>query len=48
MGATSPERLTHPVVFRLCPECRERNVVRDGYLVCALCEAELPETWNFL
>ena len=40
-------RFTLPVVFRLCLRCGERNIVRDGVLVCVVCDAELPEEWNF-
>ena len=33
--------------FRLCPACGERNLVKDDWYQCALCEAELPVAWNF-
>ena len=46
-GLSHPGEFTHPVVFRRCPECGERNIVRDGVLVCAVCDAELPGEWNF-
>jgi hypothetical protein len=42
-----PEQFTRPIVFRLCPSCHERNIVRDGIFVCALCDAPLPQRWNF-
>ena len=42
-----PGRFTTEIVFRRCPDCRERNVVRDGWFVCALCGADLPRDWNF-
>jgi hypothetical protein len=29
------------------PKCHERNVVKDGYFVCAICGGELPSPWNF-
>ncbi|GAA2374179.1 hypothetical protein [Dactylosporangium salmoneum] len=35
------------VVFRRCPACGERNVVRDGDFTCALCDGDLPARWNF-
>lgn len=41
-----PGCFTHPIVFRLCLRCRERNIVKDDHFVCALCEAPLPSTWN--
>jgi len=44
---THPATFTTRVVFRLCPRCRERNVVKDGWFVCDLCGADLPKKWNF-
>ncbi len=46
-------RLEHPgdfttaLVFRRCPSCGERNIVRDGDFTCALCDSVLPTHWNF-
>ena len=45
-GITRPPGLTDPVVFRRCPACGERNLVKDGFFVCALCDADLPTEWN--
>ena len=42
-----PDDFTTRVVFRLCPACNERNVVKDGWFVCDLCGADLPDNWNF-
>ena len=42
-----PRSFTNPVVFRRCPVCDERNIVRDDDYVCALCDARLPRQWNF-
>ncbi len=42
-----PDDFTTRVVFRLCPDCNERNVVKDGWFVCDLCGADLPAGWNF-
>jgi hypothetical protein len=33
--------------FRRCPRCGERNLIKDDFFACALCDAELPATWNF-
>jgi hypothetical protein len=33
--------------FRRCPQCDERNLVREDDFACAICEAELPAAWNF-
>jgi len=45
-GLEHPGRFTHPVVFRRCPRCQERNLVKDDYFACVICGAELPRTWN--
>lgn len=42
-----PPGFTHAVVFRRCPVCDERNIVREDDYVCALCDAGLPRAWNF-
>ncbi|WP_033345229.1 hypothetical protein [Catenuloplanes japonicus] len=46
-GFAHPGRFTYTVVFRRCPDCRERNIVRDDDFTCALCGGELPARWNF-
>ncbi|MET7333921.1 hypothetical protein [Nonomuraea sp. NPDC005650] len=46
-GVPHPGRFTVEIVFRRCPRCGERNVVRDDHFFCAICEGELPERWNF-
>jgi hypothetical protein len=46
-GVAHPGELTAPVCFRRCPGCGERNLVKDGDFVCAMCGGELPEAWNF-
>ncbi len=47
IGVPHPGGFTDPVVFRRCPGCGERNLVRDGDLTCALCGEPLPARWNF-
>jgi hypothetical protein len=42
-----PGGFTDAVVFRRCTGCGERNIVRDGDFVCAVCDAPLPRDWNF-
>ncbi|MCH8924343.1 MAG: hypothetical protein IIA67_14485 [Planctomycetes bacterium] len=42
-----PDDFTLCIVFRLCPKCNERNIVKDGWFVCDLCGADLPAEWNF-
>jgi len=46
-GIDHPGRFTTELVFRLCTACGQRNVVRDEWFHCAVCDAELPLTWNF-
>ena len=43
---TAARVLSGPIVFRRFPRCREINVVKGGWFVCALCDADLPEQWN--
>ncbi|XVU21699.1 hypothetical protein ACQPZJ_31055 [Actinoplanes sp. CA-054009] len=47
LGIAHPGDFTNKVVFRRCPSCGERNIVRDGDFTCALCDSELPAEWNF-
>jgi hypothetical protein len=47
VGIRDPGDFTDKVVFRLCPTCGERNIVRDDDFVCALCNSSLPGQWNF-
>jgi hypothetical protein len=47
IGIRHPGRFTHEIVFRRCPSCEERNIVKDGWYSCGVCSAELPAEWNF-
>lgn len=42
-----PDGFTFLVSFRRCPGCGERNLVKDSWYVCAVCDADLPTEWNF-
>jgi hypothetical protein len=33
-------------VFRLCPRCKSKNLVKGGVFECGVCAAELPATYN--
>jgi hypothetical protein len=46
IGVRHPNAFTIPVVFRRCPKCRERTIVKDDWYVCELCGADLPMAWN--
>lgn len=45
-GLPAPQGFTFEVVFRRCPRCRELNLVKEGWFVCAFCDADLPTAWN--
>lgn len=47
IGLTHPQQFTSAVIFRLCPECNQPNIVKDVWYYCQLCDAQLPESWNF-
>jgi hypothetical protein len=46
-GIRHPGDFTAKIVFRRCPGCGERNIVRDDDFTCALCGNDLPPQWNF-
>jgi hypothetical protein len=46
-GVRHPGAFTQTVIFRRCPTCGERNVVRDDDFTCAVCDSALPARWNF-
>ena len=46
-GLGRPEEFTFTATFRRCPSCGERNLVKDRWYVCAVCNADLPAEWNF-
>jgi hypothetical protein len=47
VGFKHPGRFTHEVIFRRCPACGQRNVVKDGWFACGVCGGDLPAAWNF-
>ena len=46
-GIAHGPRFDNELTFRRCPTCGERNLVKDSWFVCAICDAALPEAWNF-
>lgn len=42
-----PDRFAVEMVFRRCPACGQRNIVKDRWFYCGVCDAELPQHWNF-
>lgn len=47
LGMPHPGGFTATLTFRRCTACGERNIVRGGDFVCALCDGALPPHWNF-
>lgn len=47
IGLQHPGRFTQEIVFRRCPACGERSIVKDAWFVYGLCGADLPARWNF-
>ena len=46
-GIDHLNRFTSEFVFRQCPSCGQRNIVKDDWWECAVCAAQLPKRWNF-
>jgi hypothetical protein len=46
-GIAHPGAFTFEAIFRRCPTCSERNLIKDGDFTCAICGGVLPERWNF-
>ena len=47
LGVEHPGRFTNEIIFRRCPKCNERNIVKDAWYYCLICNSVLPEKWNF-
>lgn len=47
MDFSHPGRFTTEVIFRLCTHCDQITIVKDNWYICAVCDRELPATWNF-
>ncbi|RKH94456.1 hypothetical protein D7Y04_37105 [Corallococcus sp. AB038B] len=45
-GIPGPPGFTHAILFRRCTQCGELNLVKEGWFVCAFCDADLPALWN--
>jgi hypothetical protein len=42
----NPGAFTTEFIFRRCPVCRQLNIVKNDLFLCAVCNTDLPETWN--
>jgi hypothetical protein len=47
VGVPHPGRFTTEHIYRRCPKCGERNLVKDEVFECVVCGTELPQGWNF-
>ncbi len=47
VGIAHPDKFTQCIIFRRCPGCGERSIVKDDWYVCELCGSDLPPKWNF-
>ena len=45
-GFTPPDGFALACVFRLCPKCGHKNLVKEGVFECGLCGADLPAEYN--
>ena len=46
-GIEHPDGFTTEVIFRRCTKCGERNIVKDSWYYCGICDAKLSPDWNF-
>ena len=45
-GLELPAHFALACVFRLCPACGSKNLIKDGVFECGVCEAVLPVAYN--
>lgn len=46
-GLTAPKSFTLEFTFRRCEACGCTNLVKEGWLECAVCQSPVAERWNF-
>ena len=42
-----PSDFTMTFIFRRCETCGAKNIVKDEWFECGVCQSPLSETWNF-
>jgi len=42
-----PSDFTMKIIFRLCDHCGVKNIVKDDWFECGVCQSPLTEEWNF-
>lgn len=45
-GIAAPRGYARRFVFRRCPACGQKNIVKDNWWFCGVCEVPLPRVWN--
>jgi hypothetical protein len=45
-GLPAPTGFTFACVFRLCPSCGNKSLIKDGVFECGVCGQELPALYN--
>lgn len=45
-GLCRPPSWTLECLFRLCPACGQKNLIKDDVFECGICEASLPAEYN--
>jgi len=46
-GISFPSDFTTRFIFRRCAKCGTKNIVKDNWYVCGVCQAVLSAVWNF-
>ncbi len=47
IGIVHPGKYTTAMIFRRCESCGQKNLVKDEWFYCLVCNGELPLSWNF-
>ncbi len=47
IGVKHPGEFTTEIIFRLCKNCGQRNIVKHDWFSCGACSSELDKHWNF-
>lgn len=47
MDIPYPPNFTTSFIFRLCEACGTKNIVKDSWFECGVCQQPLSDTWNF-
>lgn len=45
--ASPPRGFSREFIFRRCTNCGQVLVIKDNWLVCDVCDADVPTSWNF-